>query len=353
MGISFYTFQTLSYTIDIYRREIQPTRDIIAFFAFVSFFPQLVAGPIERARNLLPQFLEERSLDYEQARAGLRHILWGLFKKVVVADTCARSVDHIFANYDTLSGSMLLIGAVYFTFQIYGDFSGYSDIAIGTAKLFGFQLMRNFAFPFFSPTIVEFWQRWHVSLSSWFRDYVYIPLGGSRCGTARRCLNVMATFLLSGLWHGANWTFVCWGGLNGLYSVPFALFGERENRVPERSVERVLSILKRSSGTVATFMMFAVSLVIFRSQNLHEAYRYLRRMFSSSLLAYPEFPREVGNWLWLLLAFQGVEYVQRNSDHPLQWDGLPRVARWVIYQVLAIWILDAFVEPKTFIYFQF
>lgn len=211
VGISFYTFQTLSYTIDVYKRKLAPTKDFIAFAAFVNFFPQLVAGPIERATNLLPQFYQTRTFDYGKAVNGLRQILWGLFKKVVIADNCSVFANEIFNHSDLYGGSTLLLGAFFFTFQIYGDFSGYSDIAIGTSKLFGFDLMRNFNFPYFSRDIAEFWRRWHISLSTWFRDYLYIPLGGSKGGKWLKVRNTFVIFLVSGFWHGANWTFVLWG----------------------------------------------------------------------------------------------------------------------------------------------
>lgn len=207
VGISFYTFQALSYTIDVYRNKMKPTHDVVAFFAFVSFFPQLVAGPIERATNLLPQFEQKRMFDYDKAVDGMRQILWGLFKKIVVADNCAAVVDSVWAAYDDQSGATLLLAAIFFTFQIYGDFSGYSDIAIGTARLFGINLKRNFNFPYFSRDIAEFWRRWHISLNTWFRDYIYIPLGGSRCSRWKVMRNTMIIFLVSGFWHGANWTF--------------------------------------------------------------------------------------------------------------------------------------------------
>lgn len=223
VGISFYTFQTLSYVIDVYRRQLEPTKNLAAFIAFVTFFPQLVAGPIERATNLLPQFYKHRTFDYGKAVDGMRQILWGLFKKIVIADNCADFANKIFGNYDDLNGSTLVFGAIFFTFQIYCDFSGYSDIAIGTARLFGFDLMRNFSFPYFSRDIAEFWRRWHISLSTWFRDYVYIPLGGSKGGTWMKVRNTFIIFLLSGFWHGANWTFIAWGALNAMYFLPLLL----------------------------------------------------------------------------------------------------------------------------------
>ena len=229
VGISFYTFQTLSYTIDIYRKKLEPTKDFIAFASFVSFFPQLVAGPIERATNLLPQFYKKRTFNYDYAVSGMKLILWGLVKKVVIADSCAILVNKIFANYQDESGLALCMGAIYFAFQIYCDFSGYSDIAIGTSRLFGFKLMRNFNYPYFSRDIAEFWRRWHISLSTWFRDYLYIPLGGSRGNKWFQLRNVFAIFLVSGFWHGANWTFIVWGGLNALFFIPLLLTNKNRN----------------------------------------------------------------------------------------------------------------------------
>jgi D-alanyl-lipoteichoic acid acyltransferase DltB (MBOAT superfamily) len=231
VGISFYTFQTLSYTIDVYKKKLEPTSDFIAFSAFVSFFPQLVAGPIERASNLLPQFYSKRDFDYTKAVDGLRQILWGLFKKIVIADNCAEYANQIFNNSADMNGSTLVLGALFFTIQIYGDFSGYSDIAIGTARLFGFNLMRNFAFPYFSRDIAEFWRRWHISLSTWFRDYLYIPLGGSRGGTWMKVRNTFIIFIVSGFWHGANWTFIVWGALNAIYFLPLLLTNNNRNHL--------------------------------------------------------------------------------------------------------------------------
>ena len=230
VGISFYTFQTLSYTIDVYHRKIEPTQDIIAFFAFVSFFPQLVAGPIERAADLLPQFLKPREFDSALARSGLRLILWGMFKKVVIADNLAPVVDRTFANFTILPTLSLLMGILFFAFQIYCDFSGYSEIAVGSARLIGFKLTQNFNYPYLSRNVGEFWRRWHITLSSWFRDYLYIPLGGSRTSTRwRHLLNLIITFTLSGLWHGANWTFVSWGVLHGLFYLPIVFSGRNRH----------------------------------------------------------------------------------------------------------------------------
>ncbi|MAW65971.1 MAG: membrane-bound O-acyltransferase family protein, partial [Flavobacteriales bacterium] len=230
VGISFYTFQTLSYIIDIYRKKIKPTQSLLEFGAFVSFFPQLVAGPIERASNLLPQFKEEKKFRYyENGISGVKQILWGVFKKIVIADNCAEIVNEIFSNYDLLSGWVILYGAILFSFQIYGDFSGYSDIAIGTAKLFGFRLMQNFNFPYFSRDIAEFWRRWHISLSTWFRDYLYIPLGGSRVNTFKKVRNIFIIFVVSGIWHGANWTFVFWGAINAVLFLLLLFFKKNKS----------------------------------------------------------------------------------------------------------------------------
>ena len=225
VGISFYTFQALSYSIDVYRKTLEPTKDVVAFFAYVSFFPQLVAGPIERATNLLPQFYKQRVFDYTKAVDGMRQMLWGFFKKVVIADNCASMVNMIFDGYQEQSSLLLFIGALLFAFQIYGDFSGYSDIAIGSARLFGIELRRNFHFPYFSRDIAEFWRRWHISLNTWFRDYLYIPLGGSRCGKFKRIRNTLIIFTLSGLWHGANWTYLVWGVFHGISFLPLLLTG--------------------------------------------------------------------------------------------------------------------------------
>ncbi len=272
VGISFYTFQTLSYSIDIYRRQLEPTRNFIDFAAFVSFFPQLVAGPIERASALLPQIQRRRTFDYDQAVSGLRLILWGMFKKVVVADTCAIYVNDIFANYEIYSGPTLVLGAVYFAFQIYGDFSGYSDIAIGTARLFGIQLMTNFRTPYFARDIAEFWRRWHISLSTWFRDYLYIPLGGSRVGKWTAVRNTFAIFLVSGLWHGANWTFVVWGGIHALLFLPLLLTGR--NRRNTGDIVGWPS-LRELAGMAGTFAAVTVAWVFFRADSVGEAGIYL------------------------------------------------------------------------------
>ena len=287
VGISFYTFQALSYSIDVYLGKLEPTRDIIRFFAFVSFFPQLVAGPIERATSLLPQFARPRSFDYESSAVGMRQILWGLFKKMVVADNCAIYVDQVFQSYTTYSGSTLLLAAILFAFQIYGDFSGYSDIAIGTGKLFGIKLMRNFNVPYFSRDIAEFWRRWHISLTTWFRDYVYIPLGGSHCTRTKIVRNTFVIFLVSGLWHGANWTFLVWGAYHALLFLPLILVGKNRRYRDTVAPGRLFPSFLECGQMLLTFFLVVLGWVIFRAESIGQAWDYLKGVFNVSLLTAP------------------------------------------------------------------
>ena len=280
VGISFYTFQTMSYTIDIYRKKLEPTKDFISFASFVSFFPQLVAGPIERATNLLPQILTKREFKYEQGVQGLRLILWGMFKKVVIADSLAPIVDDVFTNYNNYGGGTLWLGAIYFSFQIYCDFSGYSDIAIGTSKLFGFELMSNFKFPYFSRNIGEFWRRWHISLSTWFRDYLYIPLGGSQEGKLKSIRNIFVIFLVSGFWHGANRTFILWGLFHSILFLPSFMFNTNRKYTTSIIAENTfLPSLKEFLKVGITFGLVTVGWVFFRSVTIEDSYEYLTRMF--------------------------------------------------------------------------
>lgn len=280
VGISFYTFQTMSYSLDIYRKRLKPTTDFISFATFVAFFPQLVAGPIERASNLLPQILKGRTFDPKQATQGLKLILWGMFKKVVIADTLAYYVDSIFTNHTEFSSGTLWLGAIYFAFQIYCDFSGYSDIAIGTSKLFGFELMSNFKFPYFSRNIGEFWRRWHVSLSNWFRDYLYIPLGGSKGSQTKTIRNVFVIFIVSGFWHGANWTFVFWGLIHAFLYIPFFLMGTNRKYLSEVVAENSsLPTIKELLQIGITFFFVLIGWVFFRSPSVEFAFDYLRIMF--------------------------------------------------------------------------
>ncbi len=353
VGISFYTFQTLSYTIDVYRNKLKPTSDALSFFAYVSFFPQLVAGPIERATNLLPQFYKHRKFVYTKAVDGMRQILWGLFKKVVIADNCAFYVNDIFKNYEVYSGSTLLLGAIFFAFQIYGDFSGYSDIAIGTARLFGFNLKRNFAFPYFSRDIAEFWRRWHISLSSWFKDYVYIPLGGSRGSKLKKVRNIFIIFLVSGLWHGANWTFLAWGLINACLFLPLLLINK--NRINTNTVaeNRLLPTIKEFLQMAITFLFVVMAWVFFRSEDLTQAFNYLSIIFSDSIFNFPE-TRGVKETI-LIIVLVIVEWFQRTQEHGLQFDKikLPTLLRWSIYYAVGILIFLYSGSQTDFIYFQF
>jgi len=352
VGISFYTFQTLSYTIDVYNKKLKPTKNFIGFMAFVSFFPQLVAGPIERATNLLPQFSVIRTFKYQQAIDGLRQVLWGLFKKVVIADNCAKYANIIFNNHTEYNGSTLLLGAFFFAFQIYGDFSGYSDIAIGISRLFGFNLKRNFAFPYFSRDIAEFWRRWHISLSTWFRDYLYIPLGGSRGGTSMKVRNTFIIFIVSGFWHGANWTFIVWGALNAIYFLPLLL--TNKNRVNTNLVAegKYLPSFKELAQMVITFFITLIAWVFFRADNVAHAFDYLQNTFNSSLFKMVElFPTTI---LSLLAFFIVIEWLGRSSEYAIERiDFMKRPLRWCFYLLLVILMFAFTGEEQQFIYFQF
>jgi len=363
VGISFYTFQTMSYTIDIYRRQMSSTNDIIAFFAFVSFFPQLVAGPIERARRLLPQFLTPRIFEYSKISDGLRQICWGLFKKLVIADNCAVVVDIIFENYGSLNGSSLLLGAFFFAFQIYGDFSGYSDIAIGTAKLLGIELMQNFATPYFSRNIGEFWRRWHISLSTWFRDYVYIPLGGSRGHKPQQFFNIIVTFTLSGLWHGANWTFIAWGFINGLYYMPLMLFEQRQKFKNSIIAEgHLLPSVREIFQMATTFFLTLITWVFFRCETITDAVYYLNAMLSATLFRHPA--ASLSGYgikfkiLYCLVAIGilvTIEWLQRGRAHGLMIERTSLPLRLSLYTgvIMLILFFRNTGQNLDFIYFQF
>jgi len=354
VGISFYTFQTLSYTIDVYRKNLEPSKNFVEFATFVSFFPQLVAGPIERATHLLPQFNKKRKFDYHLAVNGLRQILWGLFKKIVIADNCAKFVNIIFTDSGNYSGSTLVVGAIFFAFQIYGDFSGYSDIAIGIARLFGFDLMRNFAFPYFSRDIAEFWRRWHISLSTWFRDYLYIPLGGSRGGTAFKIRNTFIIFLVSGFWHGASWTFIVWGGLNALFFLPLLLAKKNRNHIDIVARNTYLPNIKDFFRILLTFSLTTLAWIFFRADSVSHALEYISGIFNSSLFTIPEYKPL---YLFLLLAFFiTTEWRGRRQQFALQKIALgkPKVLRWSFY-VGIIFLMGMYMQTDEtpFIYFQF
>lgn len=348
LGISFYTFQTLGYTIDVYRREIEPSRNLLEYLTFVSFFPQLVAGPIERARNLLPQFLQDRQGKRKNWIEGGRLMLWGFFKKVAIADALAPSVNYIFANYESLSGATLAAGALLFTFQMYCDFSGYSDIAIGVARLMGFRLMKNFDFPFYSTSMSEFWRRWHISLSTWILDYLYTPLSirFRYWGLWGLALALLISFTLSGLWHGAAWTFVIWGLLHGLVLAYEALSKKRRRRWQKRR-----GAWYTWASRIAVFLFWVFTLTIFRAQSMEQAFSVLGGAWSRSwahLAINPSvFLLPVG-----LLIF---EYFQRKRAHGLDVAGYHYTIRWSLYAFAVIMIFSSqnLNNQNEFIYFQF
>ncbi len=358
VGISFYTFQAASYMIDVYRRQIRPTRDPVAFFAFISFFPQLVAGPIERAVNLLPQFLKPRTFDYAIAVDGMRQMLWGLFKKMVVADNCAAVANHLLNDPSQIAnGTAVWMGVFFFTFQIYGDFSGYSDIAIGSAKLFGIRLMRNFAYPFFSRSQHEFWGRWHMSLMGWFKDYVYIPLGGGRVSRWKKARNTMIVFLTSGLWHGARWNYVIWGAFYGLMFLPGILLGrKRREWIPLENYERPLPSIRESGAMALTFFLFMMGFVVFRAPDISTAgawamsmaglgaqgFRLLRNVpHEASIAAVAMSFMVVSEWFNRRCAYGFARYPQAVA------------LRWVIYLAFICLLVTYAPQSQSFVYFQF
>lgn len=348
VGISFYTFQTMSYTIDIYREKIEPSQNLIGFLTFISFFPQLVAGPIERASNLLPQFFKERKFNYEFAVSGVKIIIWGLFKKMVIADNASVIVDGIFQDYSNQSTGSLLIGMIFFAFQIYGDFSGYSDIAIGTSRLFGFDLMTNFKFPYLSKNISEFWKRWHISLSSWFRDYLYIPLGGSRNGKWRALVNVIIVFIISGIWHGANWTFLVWGSINGLLYLPVFILRK------EKDEEFTIISLKNIVPIILTFGMTCLAWVYFRSNTVYDANQYLVNLFASTGTTNLIFSTSkhllitgfVFIGIFLLMGIEIYFSLKKKVEVTLN-------SKMLVALCILILFMAAFKNPISFIYFQF
>jgi D-alanyl-lipoteichoic acid acyltransferase DltB (MBOAT superfamily) len=355
VGISFYTFHTLSYTIDVYRGKFEPTRDIISFALFVSIFPLAMAGPIERANNLLPQIYKKRFFNYAQAVDGMRQILWGLFKKVVIADNCATYVNQVFDTYQTQSGSTLLLGAVFFAFQIYGDFSGYSDMAIGIGKLLGFNFLNNFRFPYFSRDIAEFWRRWHISLNTWFRDYLYIPLGGSRGTKWLVVRNTFVIFLVSGLWHGANWTFIAWGAYHAVLFLPLILLGKNRKNTDTVAEGRFLPNLKELFQMLVTFGLVVVGWVFFRAETIGQAFEYLERICDKSLVSVPNIVSatylvQIPVIFLILLLF---EWFNRNRQHGFDIALCNKTARWSLYIFLIAVIFLFGTKSETFIYFQF
>ncbi len=342
VGISFYTFQAISYTIDVYRGDVKPTRDIVAFFVYIAFFPQLVAGPIERATNLLPQFLRAKSFDYGTAVVGMRQILWGLGKKIIIADSMGYYVDQIYANPYYYSGLDMVWAGILFAVQIYADFSGYSDIAIGSAKLLNIKLRPNFRYPFFSRNMKELWQRWHISLMTWFRHYVYFPLGGSRRGKWRTALNTMIVFSFSGLWHGADWTFVIWGTINGLLLLPFVF-------LPRKQMSEHASLCELPR-CLLTFFIFAMVFITFRANGFGHLKTICDVVAHGSWIVLPQFLEA----LYYVVPFFAIEWLGRRQEFPLELMPMPRVVRWIIYWGLLVGIGLASLDYSTqFIYFQF
>jgi len=358
VGISFYTFHGLSYVLDLFKNRIKPERNFIDYSVFVSFFPLLVAGPIERATHLLPQILKKREFDYSKAVDGLRQILWGLFKKIVIADNCAEYANTIFNNSADYSGSTLVLGALFFTFQIYCDFSGYSDIALGTARLFGIELLRNFAFPYFSRDIAEFWRRWHISLSSWFKDYLYIPLGGSKGGMWMKIRNTFIIFLVSGFWHGANWTFIVWGFLNALYIMPSIVFNTNRTHLDIVAKGKYLPTINEFLAIWLTFSLTVFAWIFFRAANVTHAFSYISEIFSGSLFTIPHFPGIGKAVLVVFLTgiFLIIEWLGREQQYAFKIISNIRLLhfRVILYYavILSILFFGNFSENQ-FIYFQF
>jgi alginate O-acetyltransferase complex protein AlgI len=354
----------LSYTIDIYKRKIKPSKDLIVFSAFVSFFPQLVAGPIERATNLLPQFKATKRFDYSSAVDGMRQILWGFFKKVVIADTCAIYANLIFDDFSSYSGVTLFFGSVLFAFQIYGDFSGYSDIAIGTSRLFGFKLMKNFNFPYFSRDIAEFWRKWHISLSTWFRDYLYVPLGGSKGTRVNKFRNVFIIFLISGFWHGANWTFIVWGAINALYFTPLLFLKKNRDNINLVSVDRLLPTVKEFFQISFTFFLVCLAWVFFRSENISNAFHFLMTLFEGLVYktGYVQlldlFYFKIGAVFPLIfIVFLSFEWAGRSNMYAIEklFIKKKRIFRRIVYYVIILIVMyySASDVEQEFIYFNF
>lgn len=357
VGISFYTFHGLSYIIDLYYKKIDEEKDFINYALFVSFFPLLVAGPIERATHLLPQIKRQRTFDYTKAVDGLKQILWGLFKKIVIADNCAEYANMIFNNSAHYSGSTLVLGALFFTFQIYCDFSGYSDIALGTARLLGIELLRNFAFPYFARDIAEFWRRWHISLTTWFRDYIYIPLGGSHGGTWMKIRNTFIIFLISGFWHGANWTFIAWGAINAIYFLPLMLTNSNRKNIEIVAQGKQLPSINELLSMLFTFSLTVFAWIFFRADNMVHAINYISQIFSPSLFSMPHFVGLKGALITiiLLVVFVLIEWKGREGQYAISHLGLSwsKPLRYAMYYAIIIAIFLFGGKEQQFIYFQF
>jgi len=355
VGISFYTFHGLSYVIDIYYNKIDYEKDFINYSLFVSFFPLLVAGPIERATHLLPQIVKKREFNYAMAVDGLRQILWGLFKKIVIADNCAEFANVIFNNSSQYSGSTLFLGALFFTFQIYGDFSGYTDIALGTARLFGIELLRNFAYPYFSRDIAEFWRRWHISLSSWFRDYLYIPLGGSKYGKRKAVRNTFIIFLVSGFWHGANWTFIFWGLLNALFIIPSILRNKNRTNLEIVAKDKLLPTINEAFSIIYTFIITVFLWIFFRSESIGMAFSFIKGIISLDFFTVPTIlPKPI---LILIIFFMCIEWMGRRDNYAIEnlFNKSHILVKYLsMYTIIIlIYLFGNFFTNVEFIYFQF
>lgn len=357
VGISFYTFQTLSYTLDIYKKRILPTKDFLAFSAFVSFFPQLLAGPIERARHLLPQFLKVKKFSYNNSVDGLRQILWGLVKKVVIADNVAQIVNMTFGYTEIFNGSALLIGAFLFLVQIYCDFSGYSDISIGTARLFGINLSQNFAYPLFSRNILEFWNRWHITMTNWFKDYLYLPLSKYSKTPFLRAVILFIYFIAIGLWHGASWNFVVFGSLNAVYILILYTFKVDSSFDKIIAYGKVFPSMKELMQLIASHISSIFFLIFFRSEDLSSSIFYITNVFSTDLFEIPNFDslKKIGNLFVILILFFAVEWFGRYDKYAIEriCKFKSSLVRLLIYYGLVFVILYYSGLKQEFIYFQF
>jgi alginate O-acetyltransferase complex protein AlgI len=363
VGISFYTFHGISYVVDIYNKKIEPEKLFINYALFVCYFPLLVAGPIERATHLLPQIKQQRKFNYAEAVLGMRQILWGLFKKMIIADNCAAIVNMLYSNYSNYTSYSLIIGAVLFSFQIYCDFSGYSDIALGVSRLFGIRLLKNFSFPYFSRNIAEFWRRWHISLSSWFRDYLYIPLGGSKVKTLKKVRNTFIIFIVSGFWHGANFTFIFWGFLNACYFLPSLLLNKNRNYIDTVAPNRKLPNAREIYSILTTFFLTTIAWIFFRAENMTHATNYILRIVTdlynkNALIDALYFIKDnVGFTLIILIIFLLIiEWIGRMDNFALEKQGIPKnkFFRWIFYILVTCSIgLFSKTTETPFIYFQF
>ncbi|MCX6350248.1 MAG: MBOAT family protein [Bacteroidetes bacterium] len=353
LAISFFTFHIISYLVDMYRNSYTVAKDYIPFIMHISFFPQLVAGPIERVGHLLPQFRTEKKFNTQLLVDGGRQMLWGFFKKLAIADTLSQEVNYIFSNHEALSGSTIAVGVIMFSIQIYCDFSGYTDIALGVARMMGIELLRNFKYPYFSENISDFWQRWHLSLSTWFRDYLYISLGGNRVSIPVMYINVIIVFLVSGLWHGANWTFVVWGGLHGLYWLieNFSRRNFKNGIVKFYFESRYLSPFR----ILITFGLVSLAWLFFRAKTFTQAWEMLKSIFSNSLFTNPEISQTGLKGLGLAAGMIIIEWIQRKKEHGLQIQGVNYAIRWFAYAIIfmLIFAADNLNKQSEFIYFQF